>query len=241
MPQTFGVRLPFTGLAVRLLVAEDDPRLANLIARGLREQTYAVDVVGNGKDAIVHAAVNSYDAIILDVMMPGTDGFAVLRELRERGIRTPVMMLTARDAVADRITGLDSGADDYLTKPFDFGEFLARLRALLRRPETLQPAVITVGDLELDVLVHGVTRGGVPIALTAKEFALLELLARRARTIVSRADIVAHVWDDNHDSFTNAVEVYINRLRGKIDVAPWTPLLHTKRGAGYILTDSPPL
>lgn len=226
---------------MRLLVAEDDPRLANLIARGLREQTYAVDVVGNGKEAIVHAAVNRYDAIILDVMMPGVDGFEVLRDLRARGVRTPVMMLTARDAVADRISGLDGGADDYITKPFDFGELSARLRALLRRPETLQPAIMTIGDLEIDVLAHGVSRSGVPIALTAKEFALLELLARRARTIVSRADIVAHVWDDNHDSFTNAVEVYINRLRGKIDVEPWTPLLHTKRGAGYILTDTPPL
>lgn len=225
---------------MRLLVVEDDPRLASLIARGLREQTYAVDVTGNGKDAIVQAAVNSYDAIILDVMLPGTDGFAVLRELRARGMRTPVMMLTARDAVADRIAGLDEGADDYLTKPFDFGELLARLRALLRRPESLQPAVLRIGDLEIDVQAHAVSRAGVPIALTAKEFALLELLARHARTVVSRADIVAHVWDDNHDPFTNAVEVYVNRLRGKIDKAPWTPLLHTRRGAGYLLSDSVP-
>lgn len=225
---------------MRLLVVEDDPRLANLIARGLREQTYAVDVVGNGKDAIVQAAVNSYDAIILDVMLPGMDGFAVLRELRKRGMRTPVMMLTARDAVADRISGLDSGADDYLTKPFDFGELLARLRALLRRPENLQPEILTVGDLHIDLRAHAVTRGDVPITLTAKEYALLELLVRHARTVVSRAQIVAHVWDDNHDPFTNAVEVYVNRLRGKIDKAPWTPLLHTRRGAGYILSDTPP-
>lgn len=225
---------------MRLLVVEDDPRLANLIARGLREQAYAVDVVGNGKDAIVQAAVNTYDAIILDVMLPGSDGFAVLREIRSRGMRTPVMMLTARDAVADRITGLDAGADDYLTKPFDFGELLARLRALLRRPESLQPSILQIGDLEINVQAHGVTRAGVAIALTAKEFALLELLARRARTVVSRADIVAHVWDDNHDPFTNAVEVYVNRLRGKIDKAPWTPLLHTRRGAGYVLSDVAP-
>lgn len=224
---------------MRLLVVEDDPRLANLIARGLREQTYAVDVTGNGKDAIVQAAVNSYDAIILDVMLPGADGFAVLKELRSRGMRTPVMMLTARDAVADRITGLDGGADDYLTKPFDFGELLARLRALLRRPESLQPDVLRIGDLEINAHAHAVTRAGVSITLTAKEFALLELLARHARTIVSRADIVAHVWDDNHDPFTNAVEVYVNRLRGKIDKAPWTPMLHTKRGAGYVLSDVP--
>jgi two-component system copper resistance phosphate regulon response regulator CusR len=222
-------------------VVEDDPRLANLIARGLREQTYAVDVVANGKDAIVQAAVNSYDAIILDVMLPGgVDGFGVLRELRARGMRTPVMMLTARDAVADRISGLDGGADDYLTKPFDFGELLARLRALLRRPENLQPAIFTIADLQIDHHAHAVSRAGVPIALTAKEYALLELLARHARTVVSRAQIVAHVWDDNHDPFTNAVEVYVNRLRGKIDKAPWTPLLHTRRGAGYILSDTPP-
>jgi DNA-binding response OmpR family regulator len=226
---------------VRLLVVEDDPRLANLIARGLREQTYAVDVVGGGKEAVVQAAVNSYDAIILDVMLPGMDGFAVLRELRKRGMRTPVMMLTARDAVSDRITGLDSGADDYLTKPFDFGELLARLRALLRRPDNLQPAILTVGDLQIDLHAHAVTRADVPITLTAKEYALLELLARHARTVVSRAQIVAHVWDDNHDPFTNAVEVYVNRLRGKIDKAPHTPLLHTRRGAGYILSDTPPV
>lgn len=226
---------------MRLLVVEDDPRLANLVARGLREQTYAVDVVASGKDAIVQAAVNSYDAIILDVMLPGgIDGFGVLRELRGRGMRTPVMMLTARDAVADRISGLDGGADDYLTKPFDFGELLARLRALLRRPENLQPAVFTLGDLHIDQHAHAVSRAGVAITLTAKEYALLELLARHARTVVSRAQIVAHVWDDNHDPFTNAVEVYINRLRGKIDKAPWTPLLHTRRGAGYILSDTIP-
>lgn len=223
---------------MRLLVVEDDPRLAKLIARGLREQTYAVDVVANGKDAIVQAAVNSYDAIILDVMLPGVDGFSVLKELRTRGMRTPVMMLTARDAVADRIMGLDSGADDYLNKPFDFGELLARLRALLRRPENLQSDVIRIGDLAIDRLAHTVSRAGVPITLTAKEFSLLELLARRANTVVSRADIVAHVWDDNHDTFTNAVEVYVNRLRGKIDKAPWPPMLHTRRGAGYMLSDA---
>jgi len=227
-------------MRVRLLVVEDDPRLANLIARGLREQTYAVDVTGNGRDAIVQAAVNSYDAIILDVMLPGADGFAVLKEIRSRGMRTPVMMLTARDAVTDRIAGLDGGADDYLTKPFDFGELLARLRALLRRPEALQPAVLRIGDLAIDLHAHAVTRAEVPIALTAKEFSLLELLARHARTVVSRADIVAHVWDDNHDPFTNAVEVYVNRLRGKIDKAPWPPLLHTRRGAGYVLSETPP-
>jgi len=225
---------------MRLLVVEDDPRLARLIARGLREEAYAVDVSENGTDAIVLAVVNTYDAIILDVMLPGIDGFGVVATLRSRHVRTPVLMLTSRDAVADRIVGLDHGADDYLTKPFDFGELLARLRALLRRPEALQATQVRVGDCEIDLQSHAVTRAGVPITLTAKEYALLELLARRVGTVVSRADIVAHVWDDNHDSFTNAVEVYVNRLRGKVDRAPWPPLIHTRRGAGYMLSEIAP-
>lgn len=225
---------------MRLLVVEDDPRLARVIARGLREEAYAVDVCENGSDAIVQAVVNTYDAIILDVMLPGTDGFGVISTLRARNVRTPVLMLTSRDAVADRIAGLDQGADDYLTKPFDFGELLARLRALLRRPEALQAMLVRVGDCEIDLQSHAVSRAGVPIALTAKEYALLELLARRVGNVVSRADIVAHVWDDNHDPFTNAVEVYVNRLRGKIDRAPWPPLIHTRRGAGYMLSDIAP-
>ena len=225
---------------MRLLVVEDDPRLARLIARGLREEAYAVDVCENGLDAIVQAVVNTYDAIILDVMLPDIDGFGVVSTLRARNVRTPVLMLTSRDAVADRIAGLDRGADDYLTKPFDFGELLARLRALLRRPEALQAMLVRVGDCEIDLQSHAVSRAGVPIALTAKEYALLELLARRVGTVVSRADIVAHVWDDNHDPFTNAVEVYVNRLRGKIDRTPWLPLIHTRRGAGYLLSDVAP-
>jgi len=231
-------RVTPTPLPVRLLVVEDDPKLARVIARGLREVAYAVDVSGDGHDAVVQAAVNSYDAIVLDVMLPGMDGLAVCRELRARGLKVPILMLTARDAIADRIGGLDTGADDYLTKPFDFGELLARLRALLRRPEVLQPMQIRIADLEIDVHAHAVTRGGASISLTSKEYSLLELLARHAGQIVSRADIVAHVWDDNHDPFTNAVEVYVNRLRGKIDCEPWRPLIHTRRGAGYILMES---
>lgn len=225
---------------MRILVVEDDPRLSNLVARGLREQTYAVDVCADGREAIVQAVVNQYDAIVLDVMLPGKDGFTVLRELRERNLRTPVLMLTARDAVADRIAGLDGGADDYLTKPFDFGELLARLRALLRRPEVLQSDKLTIADLSIDTMSREVTRSGTPITLTGKEYALLELLARQTGRVVSRADIVAHVWDDNHDSFTNPVEVYVNRLRGKIDCAPFTPLIHTRRGAGYVLSATAP-
>jgi DNA-binding response OmpR family regulator len=225
---------------MRILVVEDDPNLARLIARGLREETYAVDLCDNGKSAITQAVINTYDAIVLDVMLPGTDGLTVVRTLRTRDVRTPVLMLTSRDAVHDRILGLDAGADDYLVKPFDFGELLARLRALLRRPETLQAMQVRVADLEIDFTSHAVVRGGVPITLTAKEYALLELLARHAGRILSRADIVAHVWDDNHDPLTNAVEVYINRLRGKIDRHPWSPLLHTRRGAGYMLSATPP-
>ncbi len=225
---------------MRVLVVEDDPRLAALIARGLREEAYAVDTCADGPGAITQAVVNSYDAIVLDVMLPGVDGLTVVETLRARQVHTPVLMLTARDAVADRIAGLDAGADDYLVKPFDFGELLARLRALLRRPEAVQPMRVEIADLLIDLQSHTVTRGALPITLTGKEFALLELLARHARRVVSRADIVAHVWDDNHDPFTNAVEVYINRLRGKIDRDPFVPLLHTRRGVGYILTDTPP-
>lgn len=226
---------------MRILVVEDDPRLSALIARGLREESYAVDLCDTGERAITQAVVNTYDAIVLDVMLPGVDGFAVVETLRQRHVHAPVLMLTARDAVADRITGLDAGADDYLVKPFDFGELLARLRALMRRPETLQPMVVHVDDLVVDLQAHTVTRGGERIVLTGKEFALLELLARNARRVVSRADIVAHVWDDNHDPFTNAVEVYVNRLRGKIDREPFAPVLHTRRGAGYVLTEDAPV
>ncbi|MFN8883833.1 MULTISPECIES: response regulator transcription factor [Pseudomonadati] len=225
---------------MRVLVVEDDPRLSALIARGLREETYAVDVCSDGTSAITQAVVNSYDAIVLDVMLPGTDGFGVVQALRARQLHTPVLMLTARDAVSDRIAGLDAGADDYLVKPFDFGELLARLRALLRRPEAVQPMLVQLADLVVDLQAHSATRSGVPIPLTGKEFALLALLVRHARHVVSRAEIVAHVWDDNHDPLTNAVEVYVNRLRGKIDREPFTPLLHTRRGVGYVLTDIAP-
>jgi two-component system copper resistance phosphate regulon response regulator CusR len=225
---------------MRILVVEDDPRLAALVTRGLREEAYAVDQCADGPSAITQAVVNSYDAIVLDVMLPGADGFTVVETLRARNVHTPVLMLTARDAVADRIAGLDAGADDYLVKPFDFGELLARLRALLRRPEAVQPMRVQVADLVIDLQSHTVTRGDANITLTGKEFALLELLARNVRRVVSRADIVAHVWDDNHDPFTNAVEVYMNRLRGKIDREPYVPVLHTRRGTGYILTDDPP-
>jgi DNA-binding response OmpR family regulator len=219
---------------MRVLLAEDDPRLGEMLSRGLREKSYAVDWARDGERAQYLAALNAYDAAILDVMMPKRDGFAVCRELRARGRSFPVLMLTARDTVADKIAGLDAGADDYLTKPFDFGELLARLRALMRRAPRVLPSTITVADLTVDTRAQRAERGGRPLALTPKEYALLEYLARNAGRVVSRADLTAHVWDDNHDPFSNAIEVNVNRLRKKVDAAG-PPLIHTRRGAGYQL------
>src|ERR1700730_8415858 len=178
---------------MRLLLVEDDARIARFVAKGLREQAYAVDVTANGDDALYQAAINSYDLVILDVMVPGRNGFEVCRELRRAGQRIPILMLTARDAVEDRITGLDHGADDYLTKPFEFLELLARLRALLRRSTDLRPPQIVVGDLVLDTGAHTVTRGGRNLPLTAKEQALLRFVARHAGRVVGRAEIAEHV------------------------------------------------
>ena len=225
---------------MRLLLAEDDAVIAAGLAKGLREQAYAVDVASDGDAAVYQAAVNPYDVIVLDVMLPKRDGFAVCRELRRRGLRVPVLMLTARDAVADRIAGLDTGADDYLTKPFEFGELLARLRALLRRPTALTPAVLRVGDLELDTHGQRATRAGHALALTTKEYALVEYLARNAGRVVGRAEISDHVWDDHYDPCSNLIESYINRVRRKLDLPGLAPLIHTRRGAGYVLEPSPP-
>lgn len=224
---------------MRVLLAEDDPRLGEMLARGLREKAYAVDVVADGERALYMAKINDYDAAILDVLMPGRDGFSVCRELRRRGRTFPVLMLTARDSVADKVEGLDSGSDDYLTKPFDFNELLARLRALLRRAPELLPSTLTVADLTVDTRAQTASRGGKPLPLTPKEYALLEYLARNAGRVVSRADLTAHVWDDNHDPFSNAIEVNINRLRKKVDEGR-APLIHTRRGAGYQLAGTPP-
>ena len=218
---------------MRLLLVEDDARIARFVAKGLREQAYAVDVAGTGDDALYQAAINTYDLVILDVMIPGRDGFEVCRELRKSGQRMPILMLTARDAVEDRIAGLDHGADDYLTKPFEFRELLARLRALLRRSAELRPAKITVADLVLDTGAQSVSRAGRSVTLTAKEYALLEYLARNAGRVVGRAEIAEHVWDETFDPFSNLIEVYVNRVRRKIDADSNKPLLHTRRGAGY--------
>jgi len=227
------------GAGMRILLAEDDPRIAQFVAKGLREQAYAVDVAANGNDALYHADINSYDLVILDVMIPGRDGFEVCRGLRKSGKRMPILMLTARDAVEDRIMGLDQGADDYLTKPFEFRELLARLRALLRRSGELRPPRIVVEDLKLDTAAQSATRGEKKIPLTAKEYALLEFLARNAGRVVGRAEIAEHVWDETFDPFSNLIEVYMNRLRGKIDSGSRRPLLHTRRGAGYMLGAHP--
>jgi DNA-binding response OmpR family regulator len=222
--------------AVRILLVEDEPAAAQMLAKGLREQTYAVDLAADGEAALYQASINDYDLILLDVNLPGKDGLAVCRELRASGSTVPVLMLTARDAVQDRVAGLDTGADDYLTKPYAFHELLARVRAILRRGPALSSDTIAVADLVIDQKARSVRRGGSIIQLTAKEYALLEYLARRADEVVGRADIAEHVWDENFDPFSNLIEVYIQRLRRKIDDNHSQKLLRTRRGEGYMLT-----
>ena len=224
--------------SMRVLLVEDDARIARFVAKGLREESYAVDVVANGNDAVYQTEINDYDLIVLDVMIPGMDGFAVCKAVRTSGQRTPILMLTARDGVEDRITGLDSGADDYLTKPFEFRELLARLRALLRRPTELRPPRIVVGDLELDTASQTARRGNRSIPLTAKEYALLEFFARNAGRVIGRSEIAEHVWDETFDPFSNLIEVYVNRLRRKLGEDEGKPLLQTRRGSGYVLCEN---
>ena len=219
---------------MRLLLAEDDRYLSAMLSKGLREHAYAVDVVLDGQAAVSQAALNDYDIFVLDVMMPVRDGFTVCRELRRRGSTAPVLLLTARDTVDDKVEGLDAGADDYLAKPFEFEELLARLRALLRRGRDIRPAEIAVADLMVDTRGQTVRRGGTLIPLTTKEYTLLEYLARNAGRVLGRPEISAHVWDENHDPASNALEVCMARLRRKVDGGR-TPLIHTRRGAGYVL------
>jgi two-component system copper resistance phosphate regulon response regulator CusR len=222
--------------SVRILLVEDEPSAARLLAKGLGEQSYAVDVAHDGVRALELVAASDYDLVILDVMLPRKDGLTVCRELRKSGHVMPILMLTARDAIESRVSGLDCGADDYLVKPFDFREVLARIRALLRRAPALQREVIRVADLTVDTRARRVTRGGRRIELTAKEYSLIEYLARRAGDIVGRDEIAEHVWDQNFDPLSNLIEVYIRRLRRKIDDAFSTKLLSTKRGLGYMLS-----
>ena len=220
---------------MRVLVVEDDAVLANEIVMGLRESGARVTLASTFSDGRRAADDPELDVVILDVMLPGGSGFDLCRALRTAGLETPILMLTARDAIEDRVTGLDAGADDYLTKPFAFQELLARVRALARRPKALAPRIVTVADLEIDLAGRRARRGGRTIELTAKEFALLECFALHPDVVLDRAQITAHVWDDNHDPFTNVLEVLVRRLRRKLDDGFEPKLIHTMRGAGYRL------
>jgi len=224
---------------MRVLVVEDDQEAARLLARGLREEGWVVDVAHSGETGDEMASVNSYDAIVLDWLLPDRDGIAVCRSLRASGLHVPILLLTARDAVEDRVLGLNAGADDYLTKPFAFAELLARLHALLRRSELTRPVLLTVGDLTLDPKSHVVTRGGAPIGLTPREYAILETLMRRAGEVVSRVHLGESVWENDLDSLTNLVDVHMSHLRRKVDRGGMPPLIHTVRGYGYRLGPAP--
>jgi DNA-binding response OmpR family regulator len=218
---------------LRILLVEDEVKMARAIRRGLEQETYSVDVCADGDDALRRSLDNEYDAIVLDVMLPGRDGFSVCREMRTHGRWAPILMLTARDAVEDRIRGLDAGADDYLVKPFAFGELLARVRAMVRRGTPERPATLQVDDVVLDPATHAVRRGDEPIDLTPKEFALLEFLMRHPDEVLSRTRILEHVWDMNYDGFSNVVDVYVGYLRRKLDVPFDRTFIRTVRGVGY--------
>jgi len=223
---------------MRVLVVEDEAKLAGLLARGLREEGYSVDVADRGEEALWMANAVPYDAIVLDVMLPGLDGFAVCRRLRDGGVWTPVLMLTARDAVDDRVAGLDAGADDYLPKPFSFEELLARMRALTRRAPVERPTVLATGDLRLDPASHRAWRGDTELDLSAKEFALLELFMRRPGAVLSRAQLLDGAWDIAFESRSNVIDVYIRYLREKIDRPFGCDSIETVRGVGYRLRET---
>jgi len=225
---------------MRVLIVEDELRMAGLIRRGLVTEGLAADVAGTGKDALWMAPAHDYDAVVLDVMLPDLDGFEVCRRLRAAGVWSPVLMLTARDSVDDRVAGLDSGADDYLVKPFAFAELLARLRALARRGDTGRPAVLTVGDLRLDPATRATTRAGTAVSLSAKEFALLETFMRRPSEVLSRFHLLEHAWDFAYENRSNVVDVYVRRLRRKIDEPFGRASLETVRGVGYRLRSEEP-
>jgi DNA-binding response OmpR family regulator len=220
---------------MRVLVIEDDRKAAKLLAKGLQEDGFVVDIAATGEDGEDQAMTNEHDVIVLDWLLPGKDGIAVCRALRAGGISTPILMLTARDSLADRVNGLGTGADDYLTKPFAFAELLARIRALLRRSRLAQPAVLRVADLTLDPASRRVVRGASSIVLTPREYALLEVLMRHADQIISRTRLVERVWDQAADVLDNLVDVHVSHLRKKIDRPGVVPLIHTVRGFGYRL------
>ncbi len=224
---------------MRILVADDDAKSAGLLVQGLKAEGYAVDLAGDGDEAIWLAETNPYDALVLDVMMPAKDGFTVVRHLRKKNILAPVIFVTARGEVEDRVRGLDAGGDDYLAKPFSLAELLARLRAMLRRQRPQAANTLRVADLEMDLLARKVRRAGQDIVLTNREFALLEFLLVNSPKPVSKMAIVEHVWDQHFDSQTNVVNVYVNYLRNKIDQPGLKPLLHTVRGVGFALKELP--
>lgn len=222
---------------MRILVVEDDPDGGPELCKGLREHAFAVDLAADGPTALHKSYVHTYDLIVLDLMLPGCDGRAVCRELRSAGNDIPILMVTARDQVPDRIAGLNAGADDYLVKPFDFGELLARVHALLRRRARPNAPVLQIADLRIDTHSRKVTRAQHDIPLTSKEYALLEYLAWREGAVVGRAEISEHVWDENYDPTSNLIEVYVQRLRRKVDTSFSVRLIHTRRGEGYQLAD----
>jgi DNA-binding response OmpR family regulator len=222
---------------MRILLVEDDVDIARFIRKGLVEQSYAVDVATTGEEALYQTSIGVYDGIILDWIIPEPDGMEICRALRAQGLTLPILMLTARDLVSDRIAGLDAGADDYLVKPFEFGELLARVRAMLRRPGFVHKPLLTVGGLEIDTRSHRVRVDGQAVELTTKEYALVEYMARNAGQVVGREEIADHVWNQEFDPFTNLIEVYVNRLRRNFGKVSSKKLIHTIRGAGYMLEE----
>lgn len=222
---------------MRILVVEDEKKIADFIRRGLKEEGYAVDAAYDGEEGLFLAKTNDYDLVLLDLMLPKLDGLTLCKKLKEAKVKSRVIMLTAKETVKDKVLGLDSGADDYLTKPFAFEELLARIRAIFRKKDAQAPTKLNAADLELDLLTHKVIRGAKEIELTAKEYSLLEYLMRNEGSIVTRTMISEHVWDIDFDTFTNVIDVYINYLRNKIDSGFRKKLIHTVRGRGYILKE----
>ena len=222
---------------MRILLVEDEKRMADFVTKGLKEERYVIDVAHNGEDALFLVDVNPYDLIILDLMLPDTNGLAICKHIRNKKMDTPILIITAKDSVRDKVKGLDFGADDYLTKPFSFDEFLARVRALLRRKRADKMSMLRVADLELNQLTHKVKRAGKEIDLTSKEYALLEYFIMNANEIITRTMISEHVWNEEFDSLSNIIDVFVNHLRNKIDKDFDKPLIHTIHGTGYILKE----
>jgi len=224
-------------MVMRILVIEDEKKVASFIKKGLEEEFYAVDAALNGKEGFELASTEEYDLIVLDIMLPYMDGFTITKELRKKGILTPILLLTVKETIQDKVEGLDSGADDYLTKPFAFEELLARIRALLRRKEQIKSTNLKIGNLVLDLQSHKVTIDEKEIILTPKEYSILEYLMRNKNRVISRTKLVEHVYDYHFDTETNIIDVYINKLRSKVDLDPNKPLIQTVRGAGYMIKD----